>query len=97
MWSKDSFWLSNDLGYTFVKGGAFVGLGERSLRCFYFLIRRKIEIQSVGKVLVVVVIEQSDGSLVLRKDYHEGFCKWGETQMIVGVYDLDHLKKNKKI
>ena len=60
-----------------------------------FSYTKKIEIQSVGKVLVVVVVEQSEGSLVLRKDYHEGFCKWGETQMIVGVYDLDHLRKIK--
>ena len=58
-----------------------------------FSYMEKIKIQSVGKVHVVVVVEQSDEGLVFRKDYHEGFCKWGETQMVVGVYDLDHLEK----
>ena len=58
-----------------------------------FSYTKKIEIQSVGKVHVVVVVEQSDKGLVFRMDYHEDFCKWGETQMIVGVYDLDHLEK----
>ena len=58
-----------------------------------FSYTKKIEIQSVGKVHLVVVVKQSDEGLVLRKDYHEHFCKWGETQMIVGVYDLDHLEK----
>jgi asparagine N-glycosylation enzyme membrane subunit Stt3 len=72
-----------------------------------FSYKKKVEIQIVGNVLVVVVVvvvvvvfvvvalvvKQSGGSLVLRKDYHEGLCKWGETQMIVGVYDLDHLEK----
>ena len=60
-----------------------------------FSYTKKIEIQSVGKVIVVVVVvvEQNGVSLVLRKDYHEGLCKWGETQMIVGVYDLDHVEK----
>ena len=50
----------------------------------------------VVDVLVVVVVdgfEQNGGSLVRRKDFHEGFCKLGETQMIVSVYDLDHLEK----
>ena len=32
MWTKDSFWSSNDLGFSFVKGGGFVGLRGRSLR-----------------------------------------------------------------
>ena len=54
---------------------------------------KKVEIQNVGKVHVVVVVEQSDKGLVFRMGYHEGCCKWGETQMIVGVYVLDHLKK----
>jgi uncharacterized OB-fold protein len=58
-----------------------------------FSYMKKIEIQNVGKVHVVVVVEQSDEGLVLQKDYHEGFCEWVETQMIVGVYDLDHLEK----
>ena len=66
-----------------------------------FSYTKTIEIQSVGKVLVmvavvvfvVVVVEQNGVSLVLRKDYHEGVCKCGETQMIVGVYNLDHLEK----
>ena len=60
-----------------------------------FSYTKKIEIQSVGKILVVVVVvvvEQNGVSLVLRKDYHEGLCKWGEIQTIVGVYDLDHWK-----
>ena len=67
-----------------------------------FSYKKEIEIQSVRNALVVVVVvvmvlvvvvvlvvEHNGGSLVLRKDYHEGLCKWGETQMIVGVYDLD--------
>ena len=32
MWLKGSFWSSNDLGVSFVKGGGFVGLDGRSLR-----------------------------------------------------------------
>ena len=69
-----------------------------------FSYRKKVGIQIVGKILVVMVVvvvvvvvvlvvEQGGGSLVLRKDHHEGFCKLGETQMIVGGYDLDHLGK----
>ena len=62
---------------------------------------KKVEIQSVGNALVVVVVfvvvvlvvEHNGGSLVLRKDYHEGLFKWGETQMIVGVYDLALVEK----
>ena len=62
-----------------------------------FSYKKEIEIQSFGNVhvvvvvvvvlVVVVVVEHSDGSLVLRKNYHEGFCKWGEIQMIGGVYE----------
>ena len=69
-----------------------------------FSYKKKVEIQGFGNVLVIVVVvvvvvvvvlvvEQGVGSLVLRKDYHEGLCKWGEIQMIVGGYDLDHLEK----
>jgi hypothetical protein len=32
LWSKGSFWSSNGHGFSFVKGGGFVGLGGRSLR-----------------------------------------------------------------
>ena len=75
-----------------------------------FSYKKKVEIQIVGKVLVVMVVvvvvfvvvvfvvvvvgfEQNGGSLVRRKDCHEGLCKLGETQMIVSGYDLDHLEK----
>ena len=34
MWSQGSFWLSNGLGFSFVKGGGFVDLGGRSLRSY---------------------------------------------------------------
>ena len=44
-------------------------------------------------VVVVLVVVYSGGSLVLRKDYHEDLCKWGETQRMVGVYDLDLVEK----
>ena len=64
-----------------------------------FPYKKKVEIQGFGNVLVMMVVvvvvdfEQNGGSLVRRKDCHEGLCKLGETQMIVGGYDLDHLEK----
>ena len=38
---KTHFGQAMTLVFSFVKGGGFVGLGGRSLRCFYFLVRRK--------------------------------------------------------
>ena len=66
-----------------------------------FSYKKKVEIQIFGKVLVAMVVvvvvvvdfEQNGGSLVRRKDCHEGLCKLGETQMIVSGYDLDHLER----
>ena len=64
-----------------------------------FSCMKKVEIRIVGNVVVMVVVvvvlvvELGGGSLVLRKDHHEGFCKLDETQMIVSGYDLDHLEK----
>ena len=56
MWSKDSFWLSNDLGYSFVKGGGCCWSWWKIIEMLLFSYTKKIEIQSVGKVLVVVVV-----------------------------------------
>ena len=50
--------------------------------------------QSVGNALVVVfVVNHNGGSLVLRKDDHECVCYWGETTMIVVVYEVDLVEK----
>ena len=39
--------------------------------------------QSGNALVVVLFVEHNGGSLVLRKEDHECFCKWDGTTMIV--------------